>query len=552
MPKKSRPTFSVLPPSRSFPRDRLLQQFVLVQDNWNDFSFQTLYRLYVAEKGGEHELIGDVKILKKGQTESDGLQITGDFEALDHSYCSLGQSLDYYQRLGELKPNTREKILKALRDVVRFPELEDAFAGEPGWTTSVLRTLQHDRHYRTLAKSVLTGNFVQLANIFEGFSFHCPNWSKAIEFRFDAPSNFGSKISWLPSTQISYLPDRVTVVVGRNASGKSTLLARLARVAHASHTDRESSELSVLGRLDPPGIGFPRVITVSYSAFDSFQIPGVNPEERRQIARDVEKGEGRFVFCGLRDIAGELRVRLSAESAGIPSKSYVVDDRVRSTFLKPIDKLADEFEATIARIMRLRKEDLFHRILSELFKEASFNDIRSEFEEAKRGFRSLFLGWSTGHKIVLQVIASLTAYTEPRSLVLLDEPESHLHPPLLAALMHAVRQLLRQQDAFGVIATHSPVVLQETLGRHVWIIRREGAITDVSSPSIETFGENVGTLTEHVFGLTSEATDFHAILRQLASGGADLETIEKVFEPHGLSMQARAYVMSLLATKNKK
>ncbi|MBW6100166.1 ATP-binding protein [Escherichia coli] len=52
-----------------------------------------------------------------------------------------------------------------------------------------------------------------------------------------------------------------------------------------------------------------------------------------------------------------------------------------------------------------------------------------------------------------------------RCLVLFDEPETHLHPPLLAVLMSALRIVLNEVDAFAIVATHSPVVVQETLSK---------------------------------------------------------------------------------------
>lgn len=161
-----------------------------------------------------------------------------------------------------------------------------------------------------------------------------------------------------------------------------------------------------------------------------------------------------------------------------------------------------------------------------------------------------FLSWSTGHKIVMQIMASLVAHITPRSLVLIDEPETHLHPPLLAALMHSVRFILSNQEAFGIVATHSPVVLQETLAQHVYIIRREGTTTQLFRPSIETFGENVGMLTSEVFGMNSDVTDFHKVLDQMVVSLKSVSAIEEKFLPHGMSNQARAYVMSKIIRQN--
>lgn len=71
--------------------------FALQQDNWNDYSFQTLYHLYHRhpDPGTAPTLIGAVKILRRGQTESDGIQINQPFERLGENFCSVGRSLDY-------------------------------------------------------------------------------------------------------------------------------------------------------------------------------------------------------------------------------------------------------------------------------------------------------------------------------------------------------------------------------------------------------------------------------------------------------------------------
>jgi predicted ATP-dependent endonuclease of OLD family len=39
-------------------------------------------------------------------------------------------------------------------------------------------------------------------------------------------------------------------------------------------------------------------------------------------------------------------------------------------------------------------------------------------------------------------VTQLAAHLRTRSLVLIDEPETHLHPPLVAALLRAIQALL--------------------------------------------------------------------------------------------------------------
>lgn len=535
--------FTVVSPSRSEPS--AVPGAVLQQDNWNDYGFQSLYHLYVFTDAFSGR-IGSVKILRRGQTAADTIQLTqGRLEPLSEDYCALGQNLDYYERLAELPAELRPEILTHLRDALAFPDHAETFFDEPGWKTSVLRDIDWDSFCRD-ASVLLERDYTRVARLGLELSFQVTGWANPLQLRFSAPGDWQF---WVPSDG-GKLPERIAVLTGRNGSGKSTLLARLARVLHASQRDRSSQELSALGSIEPPGIGFTRVLNIAYSAFDAFQIPGLDEKERRQIADDVKRGTGRYHFCGLRDIARELEEGLdAADDSQLASASPLATDRQHRTLLKSIDELAAEFTRTIERIWQAGRHDLFDAAVKILASDPSFQDLGSHpTSTISQAPGDVFAQWSTGHKIVMHATASMVAHTEAKAIVLIDEPESHLHPPLLAAFMHALRLILDKNDAFAVVATHSPVVVQETLGRHVSVVRRSGTETTIHPPRIETYGESIGEITDEVFGLNSDATDFHKTLQALVRGGMTLETIEGLFE-RGLSLQARAYVMSELARK---
>jgi predicted ATPase len=114
-------------------------------------------------------------------------------------------------------------------------------------------------------------------------------------------------------------------------------------------------------------------------------------------------------------------------------------------------------------------------------------------EVLKTRARDLFRELSSGHKIVLLTVTRLVESVEERTLVLLDEPESHLHPPLLSAFVRALSDLLVNRNGVAIIATHSPVVLQEVPRECVWRLCRAGDSVTAERPDIETFGENVCT-----------------------------------------------------------
>lgn len=535
--------------------------FSLRQNDWNDYGFQTLYHLYRRQTSPDAgpTMIGPVKILRRGQTEADGIQINQPFEHLDANFCSVGSSLDYYQRLNEIPTSERDAILAALRDVVAAPTLQAEFRDARGWEISLFRDNPAPEEFLADARAILTGNLSSLPDLDLQLSFRPSDCIESLTLDFSAPeprlySGPFRRIG--PGRKPTLLPRRVIAVIGRNGSGKSTLLSRIARVAFAAPSDRARPEIQSLGAFEPPSVGFTKIIAISYSAFDNFVVPGLYESELLQIASDIEKGNGRYIYAGLRDIVAEIRDDLAEVARrDLPVNERTVlaaQDRCTTTKLKSLAQLADEFELLIEQIATDGDNALLDAALEPLFADPSFADIDSAERNVLLGAnpREAFLAWSTGHKIALHVVASLVAHATRKSLILFDEPEMHLHPPLTAALMHAVRIVLEEKNAFAIIATHSPVILQETLARHVRIVRRSGGAFSILAPAMETFGENVGTLTYDAFGLTAASTDYHKFLDLLVAGFSTLEEINALFTS-GLSGQALAYVMVGLALKAK-
>lgn len=532
--------FRVLPPRTAKPVG-LEPILILQQDRWNDYRFRTQYQLYYFENGKQTDetdaYIGAVKILRRGQTAADDIQISEDFSELTAEFCSVGESLDYYTRLNSLHPDMRDWILMALRDVVINPNFGSQFESEEGWRISLFRDQRYGGYeFRLLAGSILTGDYTSVPAENLRFSFKLPNWQQAVEFTFSSPTIEESFLGYE-----SGLPGRIAVIVGRNGSGKSTVLARLARVAYGTVGERIAGDLAELGTIEPVGIGFSRIVNISFSPFDSFRLPASDAKSRRKVAKETQQGDGRFIFIGLRDIARERR---AARSSG---------ERMGTTVLKSISELAADFRSFLGVIEARGRKALLNQVAKTLLLEQYLSELTSDPTEAETDHTILqgFLESSTGHKITLLITAGLIAHIEPRSLVLIDEPETHLHPPLLAALMHSLRQILEAHKAFAVVATHSPVIVQESLAQHVKVIRREGEVGGMLPVKIETFGESIGLITQEIFGLSAETTDFHQALDGLIENLPNLDKIEALFQNNSMSHQARAYVMSRLASRGK-
>lgn len=171
-------------------------------------------------------------------------------------------------------------------------------------------------------------------------------------------------------------------------------------------------------------------------------------------------------------------------------------------------------------------------------------------EVLKTRARDLYRELSSGHKIVLLTVTRLVESVNERTLVLLDEPESHLHPPLLSAFIRALSDLLVNRNGVAIIATHSPVILQEVPRKCVWRLRRAGDSVAAERPDIETFGENVGTLTSEVFGLEVTNSGFHRLVAEAAAGQANYREVLEAFGGQ-LGSEARALLQALVTVQGR-
>jgi hypothetical protein len=222
------------------------------------------------------------------------------------------------------------------------------------------------------------------------------------------------------------------------------------------------------------------------------------------------------------------------------AKIYTSDSPTASIKPKSLNNLAREFvdSLKVCRIGARRKrwEGVINTLQTDpVFKAAQLTamieqnlSIKEECEEVIKTFKDL----SSGHKIVLLTLTLLVEKVEERTLVLIDEPEAHLHPPLLSAMTRAISELMVKRNGVAIVATHSPVILQEVPKSCVWILDRILTASKAERPSIETFAESVGILSREVFQLELSQSGYHQILRELRRESARYEDALDELEGH--------------------
>lgn len=185
-------------------------------NNWDDYSFKTLFYLTVYDAHGVEHDIGNVKIGYVNQPHGwTDKSLSEHFEFLSEEYFSLGQDVEYYENLQKkLSPELVEQILVGLRDVAYDENIYAIAKEELVFNDSLMRGV-----------SVATIN-VQYRRVIAGGAV-----LTSFDFSYSRAATSvigGAKLSFkvVPSSKP---PTNMHVLIGRNGVGKTTLLNGMIR-----------------------------------------------------------------------------------------------------------------------------------------------------------------------------------------------------------------------------------------------------------------------------------------------------------------------------------
>ena len=513
--------FRVLPHGRRSPAGSRNIVFLLT-DNWDDwFKYSTLYGIIYYDNDGEKHDLGGVKIgqfnMTKDQRRAD---LPEQFEQLDNRFFSLGQDADYYKYIHNFGPDVKEDILIGLKDVVWDRDLYRRAAHEDVMGVSLLRSVT-EASIKGQFRRIITGD-APLSQYEFGYIGPAPG-RQSID-----PVEVMFKV-----TPDSKPPTNIHVLIGRNGVGKTYLLNAMTRAVVRPGQDEDADGFFGIPDRDdlvqPDESLFANIVSVTFSAFDPFE-----PLPEKQNVTDAV----RYSYIGLK------RKLRSGATDSTPST------------LKDHKSMGTEFSKSARLCVRGARAERWRRALNTLasdpiFQAANIVSLTEEEseDEMRKQASAIFSRLSSGHKIVLLTVTRLVEKVEERTLVILDEPEAHLHPPLLSAFVRALSDLLINRNGVAIIATHSPVVLQEVPKNCVWKISRQGRIIKATRPRIETFAENIGVLTREIFGLEVTDSGFHRMLIGSVGNQDDYDDVLKKFD-NEVGSEGRSLVSSEIAIRD--
>lgn len=464
--------------------------FVLALNNgWNDYGMNTEFNLFYYLDTNNYEYIGEVKIIN---LETNIIEVIDEkFTILNENYCSLGQEFSYYNNLKNKLGKNFESILWALKDAAFYPEIQDKFEQESAFINSLIRYDGPEQPLREAKYKIYDYDLSNLYSFKYTFSPKFSDTSLDIDFNFNNNGNF---------------PDRIYAIIGKNGTGKTQLMTSLPIDIYKKADENFTPKTPM----------FSKVIAVSYSAFDTFEIP-------------KKTATFNYLYCGLKDENGER-----------------MTDRA----------LLLRFHNTWKKIKKQERMMQWIKILSNFLDKEIIDEFiilkKNEFEVSLDGFTKTRKMLSSGQSILLYIITEIVANIRYDAIILYDEPETHLHPNAITQLMNTIYELVNEFQSYCIIATHSPLIIRELLSKNVFVMERESNYPSLRKIGVETFGENLTVLTEEVFGNRSIPKQYKLILERLVNNGLSYDEIISELESDNvpLSLNARMYLKTIVDEKS--
>lgn len=443
--------------------------FKLVHNyDWNDYGYSTWFTMWCVPKKGERVLIGDMKIMNKaGDAYS---MIRDSFDTLGDDFCSVGMDTSFYMRMKKLLGSSRSNmVLRALRDCATNLQIYESFNSFPAFIDSLGRDIATKKAIKE-ARFLLEGR-----NMTEAYSFDysfTPIYNKEVTAVWNVNLEYGC-----PSYKRTYS------VIGENGVGKTQLMAKMVK-------DLLCSEVRNMNRV--PMIS--SVMMICSSEFDAYK--EINTDNARIPA----------VVCDVVQSDNTSDKLENAINTIITRGTYYADGEMLL--------MSDRYKAVLHSQLGACADDV---IMVEEMNDADSDVVERKMFPNKPRLEKLVKELSTGQLQIFSLITYVCANIHLNSLIVIDEPEVHLHPRLVTNFIKALNELLERFDSYAIIATHSPLVVRECVRKNVYImVRSKDNVPIIGTVAFDTFGEDLSLLYQNIFGCDERDSYFYNVVKEQA------------------------------------
>ena len=469
----------------------MFPSFVLVfNDDWNDYSYYTWFCLFYFDDQKCRHNIGEFKLMRRGESNTFEILDKSFDGHLDDDFCSLGIEPTYYSKIYRLFHGTTviNELLISLRDCAYDHNIYEAFCEDEIFKTSLLRE-------DSSQQAVWEANF-----LLSGKDKHA---AYSFSLRYAPEYLKGAYTDWEVPLLYDALPFMRTVgLIGNNGVGKTQMLKRLIE--------------NLVNNPQKPMVQplFRSCLAISSTPFDEYE-----------------------------NITSE-NLRIPYQCFSIEQDAKYTPDAIKSSiktiFDRPLIHRKPMVQLYKESIDTLLGQDVgdFLRCLEET--DAYEFDEKCLLEHIRI--------MSSGQLHIFNLLTFIHAHIHLSSLLVIDEPEVHLHPQIIVSFMTMLGNILRRFRSFAVIATHSPLIVREMVGRNVYLMRMvEGGIPNVSKVAFETFGSDASELYMQLFQFDERTSLFYQYVKDLANKKKSYNQVLALFERYApnLSINARLSIRDI-------
>lgn len=508
-------------------------------NNWNDFGRGYFAKLYVVE--GSSELFSaHIRIMFEGHNRSElalkhHIEEFGEIfhiEKVATPFVSLLPEEDMYgQMINLLGFDEGVSALRKLHDavVLRLEGDDEALTALTYGEEFSIGVLRHGGAYSALRRGAR--HFTQhprpavedSAQELE-FVTKLPNSENEIEVGFDF-------------TNKPVFRDRIAVLVGQNGTGKTQFLKSM---VDGLINNNGAADPKALPRFTRP-MNIHRALVFSSVPTDPFprHIGAWEGIDYDYFPLNTSRNDGSETLLeslvALRFEANDISFKDGEERARLDILFDVLAELGIKRLCLPLRKRQEEDD--LPGVIEIEGDSYLpiRRTLNEQNTLAAYQQIEwtgapTVMDEAKVP-REL----SSGEVAMLRFTAQSIAAIETGSLLLLDEPETHLHPKYISDLIEILYSLLEATKSIAIIATHSAYIVREVSRENVKVLSLEDSILSFDTPRMQTFGASIDTISQFAFGDTNEQHHFQKVLvdwAQSVEPDIGLDGIIKEFGEH--------------------
>ncbi|MEZ8774853.1 AAA family ATPase [Vibrio splendidus] len=536
--------------SNDTPPTPLAGQVVIKQSgDWNDFGYninatyelclfdnQTflegelligfLPKVDLEDIGKEHaKLLGNINKALKQQSYGD-----------DFIFFTHFPNLQEYRKLVlNMGVKSTELLLSSLNNIL----ITDNFSYSKGLYEKIIESNVFSRAFMRNSESFFA--FHNADSIIKGIEFE--NYSAisnsiSLEFKLNGFTN-NHKIN-LNFDSKSLIPSRISVLIGQNGLGKSQSLNKLCR-ALLKRSEPDTTAIFINDHtLAQPMIN--RLLALVSPGEASSTFPGEYANSQKLFYRKIDLN--RSSGANNRTI-GDLFEQL------LRSDSYIKENYRIDIFKNSLSKAMD------ISSLYLKVNDNDYIPLEKLNFVDGFTEQGLKIAELVKSCKQPvikvddnYFPLSSGQLTFVKFALQCCLYIENGTLIVLDEPETHMHPNFIGEFVELLDYLLEHTGSFAVIATHSPYFVREVGRKQVHIFSSDGNnsdVIDISIPRLRTFGADIESISQFVFNEDVENRLTDKIFRKLKD--KTFNSVEKELSEE-LSLSALMDLKSMFETKS--